>query len=289
MAGRLLILSNCTHVGLARYAAALQAFESVTSHAIYEGDEAGRNAIHERLHEYDLILTIFHGAAWGSLATERLKQRFGDRTLSFPSIYFPALQPDCCLLVDRAGKPFPYIGSAGLLRMHQHGVGPEAALRRLQRGELPLFIEPRAYWDRSLDALRSRDAVCDIAIADIIEEECRLRPSMFTFNHHDMRILKRVVDAALILWGVAAPPRAAAEIRHDLEDHTIWPVYDFVAEALDLPYRTPQRFLTGRGRRREKSFGDYVTMMFQIYDIAGSRNLRVSTPLALAAVANKQF
>ena len=290
MPHRLLILANCCHIGLANCARALNIFDNVESHAVYENNVSTRSDIHRSLDQFDFVLTMSHGDAWKPLATASLKERFGDRLLSFPSINFPGLHPDLCLLALPDGKPAPYQHSAGLFRMHQHAVTRDGAKRRFARGDIPRFVDTRHHWDRSVAALQSRDALCDIAIASIVVDACLTRPAMLTFNHPDMGILGEIVHRAATIWFPAASVRNrhAAWLRHDLMDQTVWPVYDTVAEELNLSYRTPQRIqMNSAASSYHISFDDYVDLAYNFYVRHGSRNLRIYAPNALSLLAQK--
>jgi hypothetical protein len=115
-----------------------------------------------------------------------LKNRYGDRAILWPNIFFKGQCPDLCYVTAGSGArvvgPMEAYHSRPLIDAWLAGRGVEETERQLLNGEfntagLPFLV------DASLEELRRREQLCNVGVADLIAEYWISRRCFFTFNH----------------------------------------------------------------------------------------------------------
>lgn len=188
-------------------------------------------ALHERLLGHDLIVTQELSAAYGPLATAALKARRPD-ALVIQNIYFQGYHPDCVYVGPMGARVKSPVGDYHSQTVHdtwRAGRSVADAVRALN--DYPAAAA-RDVFDRSARELRAREARCDVPIADQVLDPVPGHRRLFTFNHPTIELhriyLQRIVDRLGLGVAVGLCP-------DPLLQHTHWPVYPAVRDALGLP------------------------------------------------------
>jgi hypothetical protein len=145
------------------------------------------------------------------LATKGLRAAFPGKVIAWPNIFYAGQQPFLRYLTHPEGGrmlgPFEAMHDLRLYRswLHTGKVEPEAVLHAD-----PLLVAETARV--SLATLRGRDALADVAVADLIDQDPSAVPTFFTFNHPRQVLLAQVARRLLEKAGLGcdwppAPPR----------------------------------------------------------------------------------
>lgn len=152
-----------------------------------------------------------------------LKNTFGDRSISWPNVYFDGYFPGIQYLYLQSGKVvgpladyhFDFVRSAWA-----HGVEVNELCRSFRSGPLATSFVAQA--DRSLNELRRREDGLTVRMSDWIVARWRYEKLLFVMNHPGnptllelMRRLLRAagIDAALNPAGLAHYPYTLDQIR----------------------------------------------------------------------------
>src|SRR5262249_53693050 len=114
-----------------------------------------------------------------------LKERYGERVLLWPNIFFKGQTPDLCYVTATSGArvlgPLGEYHSRPIINAWREGLTVEMASLRLTGGQVELMALDDLV-AISLQELRQRELQCAVGITDIIEEHWRSRRCFFTFN-----------------------------------------------------------------------------------------------------------
>lgn len=232
MTTRLALLGNCQVDVMAKLLQASGRPDlAVTAIEIWRHKPPEFEALHDRLLAHDLIVTQELSQAYGPLATSALRARRSD-LLVIQNIYFQGYHPDCVYVGPMGGRVKSPVGdyhSQAVYDAWRNGLSVAGAVQALQAYPAALA---RDTFDRSARELLAREAQCDVPISDRVLEPEPGHRRMFTFNHPTIELhrlyLQRIVDrlGLGIAIGICPDP---------LLQHTHWPVYPAVREALGLP------------------------------------------------------
>lgn len=241
MTTRLAFLGNCQVdvMGKLLQASGRQDL-AVTAIEIWRHKPAEFAALHDRLLQHDLIVTQELSTAYGPLATSALRAERSDLVV-IQNIYFQGYHPDCVYVGPMGGRIKSPVGDYHSQVVHdawRKGRSVAGAVQALH--EFPAATA-RDVFDRSARELLAREAQCDVPISDQVLEPGSAHRRMFTFNHPTIELhrlyLQRIVDRLELGFAVGSCP-------DPLLQHTHWPVYPAVCEALGL--RDDQRALAFR-------------------------------------------
>lgn len=136
--------------------------------------------------------------------SEVLKQRYGDRVLLWPNIFFKGQTPDLCYVTAanraRIVGPLGEYHSRPIIDAWLAGSSVDETEVLLLSGALDTTTV-KDVADTSLEELRGREQQCDVGICDLIAEHWRARRFLFTFNHPLSELMLHVADRLLALTG----------------------------------------------------------------------------------------
>ncbi len=141
------------------------------------------------------------------LATKSLRAAFRGKVIAWPNIFYAGQQPFLRYFTHPEGGrmlgPFEAMHDLRLYRswLHTGKVESEAVLHAD-----PVLVAETARV--SLDTLRGRDALADVAVADLIDQDPNAVPTFFTFNHPRQALLAQVAKRLLEKAGLGCdwPP-----------------------------------------------------------------------------------
>lgn len=249
--GRILVLANCTHYGIAQALRASAAFGYVESAELYSMTPDQRAALADRLGEFDAVVTVEHAEWAGPLATKPLRERLGARLLTLPTPFFSGLTPDMVYLKyrDEIARSAAVLGdyhSALVLAEIQAGVSVDDTVRRYVSGEAFERLDVRAVWQASLDELKTREGTCDITLSDFIEASVAdgsIAERFLSFNHPTEGLINHIAHQAIAqLTGRRINSELITRAQHNLYADAYWPMHPTVAEILGLPRPRNDRF-----------------------------------------------
>lgn len=145
------------------------------------------------------------------LATTQLRAAFPGKVIVWPNIFYAGQQPFLRYFTHPEGSrmlgPCEAMHDLRLYRswLQSGKVDPEAVLHAD-----PVLVAETARV--SLATLRGRDALADVAVADLIDQDPSAVPTFFTFNHPRQALLAQVARRLLEKAGLGcdwppAPPR----------------------------------------------------------------------------------
>lgn len=181
---------------------------------------------------------------FGALASHRLKEQLGDKTISFPSIYFAGTLPQLIYLRKPTGGslqgPLGDYHDIRILNGFLRGLTPEACARDLESTVFPAHQHYTTCVSESIE----REEKLDIRIMDEILERVQTTQTMFSFNHPDNNILWSVTKKLLqclelTVDGINKPP------EREILSEIVAAVPLQISEVLGLPYRQPEYLRRG--------------------------------------------
>lgn len=269
-----IILSNCTHAPLKEYFSATGLFDRVESTPLYAIPPAERDGLYARLREFDVVVSLVHGASWGNLCAESLKSEFGDRCVLFTTPFFNGLHPDLVHIQvegkNKVRSPLSDYHSGLVLWGFLRGVGTRALEEMYLAGELPDLFDAAGNWERAMQALRLRDRDSDILTADIYDTVCRAEPGMLTFNHPGMSILSEISRRLLDRLGLGArsPRLSPVSVYNPLIRDVAFPVSPAAVRHNGLSYPASPVFRCGLSGVRPGemfSFREFAELCYRQY------------------------
>ena len=243
-------------------------------------DEATRQRFADGLGEMDFI---FCQTALLSHTNERdLRARYGAKVVTIANFYFRGLFPDSCNVGDFANRLTEPTSLHSLLVLdaYRRGLSEPEAVWSFSLGNLDRLGLLDA-WASSMAELRRREAggVVDLPAADFIEQACKSYPAFLTMNHPSAVLLADYLQLVFRHAGLPAAGLNAAALPDPLQVLDTTPILDEVADYLNLPYRTPQRWnirALGHVSREE-----FVYRAYAAYRGVAAERLLVHSPMDL--------
>ncbi len=236
-------------------------------------DRKKGEALQDNLAPDSLVFSFVLSADFGELETVRLRERLGKRLITFTNVRFDGVHPDMTYFGPFGGRWGNFLADYhSRIVIHSYSAGRSAEdCVRMFHG---VTYEKLGYYDvfaASAAELRRRDLACDVRCADTFLELIRQEYCLLTFNHPTSIVFCRIAAALCDHVGIEYVGFEERLYPNPLVQSIIWPIYNEVAEALRLPYRSPQFFSqppTGyvQGSSRSLSIAEYVHSCYDFYD-----------------------
>ena len=236
---RIAIFSNCQGNNLGRCIQAMTGtrpplFQFVTVDHILK-PEMGLDAVRAALADHDVLLMQ---PLYADVMTPLLPE-LRDKLVLFPSLSFPAFQPDQCYVrikgtfTEVTGPLGPYHSSIAFYAWQQ-------GMSRTQTADLfcdAVYRELRFYdyWDSSAQALFDEGKRCGIPLEGFLKKWQARGCFMHSPNHpklHALADLSRLMMQKLNLEARAIDPLEV--VWDNLADTAIWPVYPEIGRQLGV-------------------------------------------------------
>lgn len=195
-----------------------------------------------------LIFTFPFGDKWSGISTQRLRDRYGDRCMTFTNVHFTGLHPDITYIGAMGSRVTAVMGdyhSKLILYCYASGINADDCIAMFNDRTYER-IGYYGFFEASAAELRARDAECDVQFAEEFLTLVREQPALFTVNHPTDAVLQRLSQRLCAAQNIPFTPFPTDYLTNSLADNFIWPVYDEIAERHNLAYRTPQLFLSAR-------------------------------------------
>jgi len=194
------------------------------------------------------------------LSTQSLRSAFSGKVIVWPNIFYAGQQPFLRYFTHPEGGrmlgPCEAMYDLRWYRtwLHTGRVEPEAVLQAD-----PKLVAQTAR--ESLAALRKRDALADVAIADLIDEDPRSVPIIYTFNHPRSILLAEVANRLLEKAGFRADAPPYMGSREPLGRYRV-PGIDTAEQMYGDPWPTAN----GGRQPRSYSMTDLAAAFQALYD-----------------------
>lgn len=213
----------------------------------------------------------------GPVATSSLRQRLSPgRVVTFTNIHFVGLHPDITYLGSMGGRVQSFFGDYHS-KLALFGYATRRTLAECLRLFDPLVYEAVGYLSAftvSAAELRAREAACDVQFAETFLAMARQVPSLFTINHPTAPVFCELAATMASHAGLEFRRMGAPYAINQLANSYVWPVYDPIAEANGLAYRTPPFFIAPAGRAsRSWTIEEFVAGCYDAYDGVEFRHL----------------
>lgn len=189
----------------------------------------------DKLMSCDLIVTQPLSAHYGPLALENLRAT-QKPILTIHNIYFRGYHPDCEYMGpagNRLKSPIGDYHSKVVYQAFEKGLNSDKAIEGILNYPED---QVRRIFNESADELKRREIDIDVPIADLVLSECGWS-YFYTFNHPKLELCSRYLKAIIKTLGLNI---SFNTIRDPLQDHTHFPIYPGVVDALGLPVITKQ-------------------------------------------------
>ena len=183
-----------------------------------------------KLLDCDLIVTQPLSLYYGPLALENLRGTHKN-VLTIHNIYFKGYHPDCEYIGPMGKRIKSPIGDYHSKVTHQafkKGLSLDKAIDEILNFSTDRV---RSIFDESADELRRREIGIDVPVTNLVLSECGWS-YFFTFNHPTLELHSRYLEAIVKALGLKL---SFNTISDPLLDHTHFPIYPSVVEALGLP------------------------------------------------------
>jgi Polysaccharide biosynthesis enzyme WcbI len=171
--------------------------------------------------------------------TPVLKEVYGDKLISIVNLYYAGYNPE--LIYIRQGSagtlksPLGEYHNKTFLDTWKEGGTVEKALKR----HFEIQYNEEKYSSliaESLDELKRREKLVDIAITDLIEGNLAKERLFFTFNHPCMSLLVNMAKRILTRAGLKISAPESVSLLKEPLDKIIVPVNPFVKKSLALQF-----------------------------------------------------
>jgi hypothetical protein len=133
-----------------------------------------------------------------------LKEKYGDRVILWPNIFFKGQTPDLCYVTATNGArvmgPLGEYHSKPLVDAWLAGSTVDQTDALLTRGQINT-TGMRDMAAASLEELRRREQQCNVGVAETIVESWQSRRYFFTFNHPVSELMLGVAESLLVRSG----------------------------------------------------------------------------------------
>jgi len=174
------------------------------------------------------------------IVTEKLKNEFGDKVISWPNIFFSGQSPGLCYVSGTDGKritgPLHEYQYRPIFESWQRGDTMEKCLQRIQFGTERDILRDMAC--KSFDELKTRERDLDVVTSDLIERDWSKNRLFFTFNHPSSNLLIQVAKRLMHKAGIPAELKITSEIFGEPLSRIVPPISDADAKALGLSFDT---------------------------------------------------
>jgi hypothetical protein len=238
---KVLVIGNCQGPNIAR-ALHLAAGCSVLGVEVMSYVGKSEELIAD-VQEADVVFSCLLSDKWGRISTSVLRDELKDRLLTYNSVYTSAVFPDVCYIGSmgqRFSSPMGDYHSQLVVDKFLDGGSWRAAAASLRQG---LAAEAcRERFEASMQETRRREAAADIKMGDWLEDALRREAVMMTVNHPTSSVFNELAARVAERIGATAAVSAGNRLHNSLIQDVVWPVHDWVGDALGLAYRTPQVF-----------------------------------------------
>lgn len=254
---KIAVLSNCTGASISIALRVFEISEDVSSFELFSMSDTDRELLADSLSTYDFIVTALHGAKYGRLAAASLKKEFPSKTITFAVPFFSGLHPEFGYITHNG----QHLINKNLLGDYHLGLPLELLKNGFDQAEIFeiissnrywSFFNPMKAWSLSIDTLKQRELDADIKFADFIESEALKSQCFYSFNHPSEKIVTQILRDFVRVSEIKSVIRGFPIAMHNLVDGAYLPVSDYVADELDLLYRTPQHIR--RPRKVDEDF-----------------------------------
>lgn len=195
---KVLVIGNCQARPIAALLGRVPDIEILDVYLIHLAHDKPSSEIMQRVNEADLVLSQqTFGTTWQEyLRSNILAERFPEKTLVWPNVFFTGQQPYLRYATHpkrgRLLSPLTEYHDLFLLRdWYRHRKGLDFSKEIMA----PSFADDLA--EASLDTLRRRETLCDVGVSDLIEARYRTERLFFTFNHPRLWLLAKLAERAL--------------------------------------------------------------------------------------------
>jgi len=229
--------------------------------------------------QLDYVLTQPLSLNWGNVATEKLRNIYGDRLLTMTNIFFEGLHPDSTdfgAFGERVESPLgDYHSRLGLI----------GYLRGLTVTETLSFYRKDIYrkmgyfdkYNESAENLKVRDKTIDIKFAETFFKIIPNEVALYSANHPTANIVLELCSAITQKLFGRSFNLPDTYFINVLAGSAIFPIYPEIAEYHGLPYRTDMIFYPIQGLGNlPLGLLVYLKKSFQMYDAVGRDKMLLS-------------
>jgi hypothetical protein len=175
------------------------------------------------------------------LRSALLKERYGDRVLLWPNIFFKGQTPDLCYVTAANGArvvgPLGDYHSRPMVDAWLTGLTVDQTEALLTRGQTST-TGLQELVAASLEELRQREKMCSVGVADTIAERWQSRRYFFTFNHPVSELMLEVAKDLLSCAGQRPTLSLHGSHVNELLCQFVPPAWPAIVEELQLEFPT---------------------------------------------------
>lgn len=268
---RISVVANCQARPLAKFLALLSPSVDIVhttiTHLARDQDESEAGAAFAQSdfifaqHVNDKYPTAF-------VATNRLRQQYGAKVVSWPNAFFRGQGPDIRYITKpghgRVLGPLAEYQNVPIYEAWRQDLSVQDTLRMLREDDPEWTGGYLAEAEDSLEELQRRERFLDIKLTDFIAANWQMERLFFTFNHPSKKLLRLTAERLLHHAEVAVDPKPALEKIREPLDRIIPAFLPATARALGVQLVTSE-LTTGSAM----TIDDKVTVCkdSQVYDL----------------------
>ena len=244
---KLAILANCQSQPLARMLGALPDVTEICALPIHLKGSDAFIGLQARFLEFTqdpsaVVLTFDIGEQFGELSTQALRNASRARVLTMTNVYFSGLHPDITYLGGMQGRiksPLGDYHSKVIIASFIRGMSIKDCMTNFDAGEferLGFYQE----FDISAAELTTKGKGLDIDFSGLFLGMIKKSPCLYTVNHPTAFVFSQYVHRISVALGIESVQFPMEFQSNYLANSVWWPIYDDIAQAFDLNYRTPQ-------------------------------------------------
>ncbi|MDD5271306.1 MAG: WcbI family polysaccharide biosynthesis putative acetyltransferase [Methylovulum sp.] len=260
---KIALFGNCQMSPIRKILLALDpAIEIRPLPSIYQLTDVHINQVEDAINESEWIVSQFAPklANFPLLRTDLLREKYGDKVIIYPNLYFHGYGPDigtlpAPLFENFKGPLLDYHSDKVLLGFYYGWTVEKTA--GLFHEITPIDDLYGNVFDASLNELKHRETFCDVKITGLIEENVAKKRLFYVMNHPSSFLLSSVARQILALMGRDGPDQMVPEhYLHETElSAAIHPTNRFIRRQHKIEFLEEGFF---KGREMEPVKGKMV-------------------------------
>lgn len=212
------------------------------------------------------------------VATENIKERFPDKTVTWVNVFFQGQNPDLFYVTSIGGNrivgPMDVYHSRALIELWKSGLTSSEVDEDSYISQTSEFTEIQTRVEKSLLDLQRRESTVDIKMHSFIQEHWQTVPLFHTFNHPNLFTLLELCDRMCAQLSLQSIDRG----KYDFVDKlslVIPPMEKTMANRLGISYQTSNEIhglqvsesndAVVHGKRKVYEFKNFVEVTFNCY------------------------
>lgn len=273
---RIVLAGNCQVTPMKQVIEKVLPGAQCTAFEVFAMSEVECDIAAEQALEADVVISQPLAAKqYGGLRSNALKDRVkgGSKLLFIHNLHFEGAAPDCGYIGKLGARvPSPISGyhSRIICNGFKMGLSEEKCAEAVLSGG---GMDPCAAWEKSLQEFQKRETLVDVSFAEELAAEVKRRNCFHVFNHPTIDLIGLYTGKILEAITGETVQTAGLDIPDELIKKGVWPVLEWVSDALELPYASDSFIPPYTTQGQNMSVEEFIKSCYAIYERQSPDNL----------------